>query len=233
MLLSCHLFNHKALRSARQIEFLIKRHRSHETEWVRHHDSVEGSTIKRTFPLTILLDNVRSAFNVGSIFRTADACGCQEVITTGITPHPFGSGSDKVFKTSLGACRIVPTRHFTLTTSAIEALREEHGTNAICIMGMETTNKSICYTSMAYPQIGGGTVLILGNEVTGVDTEIMSRLDAVVEVPMFGQKNSLNVSACAPIVMYEVLRQWGAMEELDNQVSKSIKDSSDNSPDII
>jgi len=54
-----------------------------------------------------------------------------------------------------------------------------------------------------------GTVLVLGNEVTGVDTEIMTKLDLIVEIPMFGTKNSLNIAACAPVVMYEILRQWG------------------------
>ena len=56
-----------------------------------------------------------------------------------------------------------------------------------------------------------GTVLMLGNEVTGIDADILPTLDAIVEIPMFGTKNSLNVAACGPILMYEVLRQWGAL----------------------
>lgn len=71
-----------AVRCARQIDFLAKRHRSHEAEWVRHHDTSDGGgQERRKYPLIVVLDNVRSAFNVGSIFRTADACGCQLVIT--------------------------------------------------------------------------------------------------------------------------------------------------------
>ena len=72
-----------AVRCARQIDFLAKRHRSHEAEWVRHHDASENGEqeSRRKYPLIVVLDNVRSAFNVGSIFRTADACGCQLVIT--------------------------------------------------------------------------------------------------------------------------------------------------------
>ena len=57
-----------------------------------------------------------------------------------------------------------------------------------------------------------GTAIFLGNEVTGVDTEVIPLLDMVVEIPMFGKKNSLNIAACAPVVMYEILRQWGALE---------------------
>jgi len=181
---------------------------------------------KVTFPLTIVLDNLRSAFNVGSIFRTADACGCKEVITTGITPHPFGAGAGKLSKTALGADFVVPSRHFTKTISAIEALRKENA-GEIYIVGLETTEKSQCYTSVSYPRNGGGTVVVLGNEVTGVDVDILPLLDGVIEIPMFGTKNSLNVSACAPVVMYEILRKWGAMTEWnwnvqDNKIQREV-----------
>ena len=84
-----------ALRTARQIEFLIKKHKSRTAEWVRHNDftsqeqqSHETSEKNKRFPIRLVLDNVRSAYNVGSIFRTADACNVSEIITTGITPHP-------------------------------------------------------------------------------------------------------------------------------------------------
>ena len=216
--------NVAAARCARQIDFLAKRHRSHEAEWVRHTDAVaavDGSDSqgKERFPLMIVLDNVRSAFNVGSIFRTADACACAEIITTGITPHPNGSGAEKLTKSALGADRVVPSRHFATTLEAVQYLREERP--EIMLVGMETTELSKCYTDVIYP--GGnnndatdvtskrGTALFLGNEVTGVDTEVIPLLDMVVEIPMFGTKNSLNIAACAPVVMYEILRQWGAM----------------------
>jgi len=211
-----------ASRCARQIDFLAKRNRSHEAEWVRHHDAEEGgseSRDRKLFPLIILLDNVRSAFNVGSIFRTADACGCSLVITTGITPSPTGSGREKLSKSALQADKVVPAMHFATTKQAIEHLRKEH--QGFCLVGMETTNWSKCYTDETYPGQGNftengklpdlGTVLVLGNEVTGVDTEVMPLLDKIVEIPMFGKKNSLNIAACAPVVIYEILRQWGAM----------------------
>jgi tRNA G18 (ribose-2'-O)-methylase SpoU len=211
-----------ACRCARQIDFLAKRNRSHQAEWVRHHDQSDGvMTDRKLFPLVIVLDNVRSAFNVGSIFRTADACGCSMVITTGITPTPFGSGREKLAKSALQADRVVPSKHFTTTKEAIQYLRDEH--SGFCLVGMETTEKSQCYTKEFYPGQGEftvngkfpehGTVLILGNEVTGVDTEILPLLDKIVEIPMFGTKNSLNIAACAPVVMYEILRQWGAMSD--------------------
>lgn len=220
-----------ATRCARQIDFLAKRNRSHEAEWVRHHDATEEDTTtmaqqRKLFPLVILLDNVRSAFNVGSIFRTADACGCSMVITTGITPSPFGNGREKLAKSALQADKVVPSKHFTTTKEAIQYLREQHP--GFCLIGMETTERSKCYTDEFYPGQGEftengilpqkGTVLILGNEVTGVDTEILPLLDSIVEIPMFGTKNSLNIAACAPVVMYEILRKWGAMSHDENEL---------------
>lgn len=196
-----------AARCARQIDFLIKRHKSHEAEWVRHTDAAEEE--RQTFPLIILLDNVRSAFNVGSLFRTADACGCSQVITTGITPHPNGSGAEKLTKSALGADRMVPSRHFDTTLQAVETLRAE--LPEWKLVGIETTERSVVYTDYQYPK--QGTILVLGNEVTGVDTEIMPLLDKVVEIPMFGAKNSLNIAACAPVVLFEALRQWKAFDE--------------------
>jgi len=241
-----------AARCARQIDFLAKRHRSHEAEWVRHTDTVAsdgngdikdgvGGKATKRLPLTIVLDNVRSAFNVGSMFRTADACACAEIITTGITPHPRGSGAEKLAKSALGADRVVPSRHFATTMEAVEFLRTERP--EMLLVGMETTERSVCYTDVAYPGGMGvdkdgdnskgedgsddellrreknktGTALFLGNEVTGVDTEVMPLLDMVVEIPMFGTKNSLNIAACAPVVMYECIRQWRENEMADRR----------------
>lgn len=194
-----------ASRCARQVDFLIKRHKSREAEWVRHTDTLEDRTI---YPIILVLDNVRSAFNVGSLFRTADATGCNMVITTGITPHPGGSGADKLSRSALGAERLIPHKHFNTIQDALEYLRTNR--EEYQIIGMETTEKSQRYCSLAYSK--EGCAFILGNEVSGVDTEIMPLLDDLIEIPMFGAKNSLNIAACAPVVLYEALRQWGAMD---------------------
>lgn len=209
-----------AVRCARQIDFLAKRNRSHEAEWVRHHDASNGGgQERRTYPLIVVLDNVRSAFNVGSIFRTADACGCQLVITCGITPTPYGAGSEKLAKSALNAERLVPSKHFTTTKEAINFLKTNY--SGFNLIGLETTERSQIYTQYQFPGSiydelpQKGSCFVLGNEVTGVDTEVMPLLDAIVEIPMFGQKNSLNIAACAPVVMYECLRQWGVMEQAE------------------
>ena len=208
-----------ANRFARQIDFLAKRHRSQAAEWVRH---IDESQHRRTFPLILVLDNLRSAANVGSIYRSAEACGCLEILTTGITPHPGGNGSEKLAKSSLGAEQILPTKHFATVGQAMEYLKEYRPN--LMLVGMETTERSKLYNVMKYPgqeaassdelivendsMLSPGVALFLGNEVSGVDTDIMPLLDEVVEIPMFGHKNSLNVAACAPVVMYEILRQW-------------------------
>ena len=190
-------------RTARQVDFLIKRHQTHQSEWVRHHDVIRDR--RRVFPLILILDNVRSAFNVGSLDRTADATGCKAVYTCGITPHPNGSGAEKLAKSALGAELLLETKHFATTRAAIHHLRESEPD--FTIVGMETTEQSKTYTEFAFdshPKVA----LVLGNEVTGVDTNVFEELDCMVEIPTFGAKNSLNVAACAPVVLYEIIRQW-------------------------
>jgi 23S rRNA (guanosine2251-2'-O)-methyltransferase len=196
------------------------------------HVYITLATSATRFPLLLVLDNLRSAFNVGSIFRTADACGVCLVITTGITPHPHGNGADKVSKAALGADTVVPSLHFTTTKQGLEYLRQFYP--QVAHVALETTSRSRPYTDISYP--GGvnssntlvhhfnsqnflreeekqvfcepGTALILGNEVSGVDTELLESMDFIVEIPMYGVKNSLNVASCAPVVLYEILRQW-------------------------
>ncbi len=209
-----------AYRVARQIDFLLKRHASHDADWVRHHDATtanDEAVVVERHNLIVILDNVRSALNVGSIFRTADACACSMVITTGITPHPHGPGDTKLQKSALGAQYVVPHQHFATTQQAIDFLKE---TKDIFLVGVETTQHSLDYTKVSYPPppsttttttlnaTATTTAIILGNEVTGVDTNILKQMNTLVEIPMYGTKNSLNIAACAPVILYEILRQW-------------------------
>jgi 23S rRNA (guanosine2251-2'-O)-methyltransferase len=190
-------------RTARQVDHLVKRHQSHHTEWIRHHDVIRDR--RQVFPLILVLDNVRSAFNVGSLYRTADAAGCQAVYTCGITPHPNGNGAEKLAKSALGAEHVIDTIHFGTTREAIVYLRTNEPD--FTVVGMETTSHSLPYTDVAYSS-HQKIALVLGNEVTGVDTTLLPDMDQIVEIPTFGAKNSLNVAACAPVVLYEILRQW-------------------------
>lgn len=195
-----------ARRTSHQIQFLLARHKSHLASWVRHHDSDQlARKSGATFPIMVLLDNVRSAHNVGSIFRSADATSVEQIVTCGITPHPNGSGAEKLQKSALGADSIVDSCHFETTKQGIEYVRTVQP--EYIIVGMETTEQSVSYTEYDFTPVKG-VCLVLGNEVTGVDADLMSMMDIVVEIPMFGVKNSLNIAACAPVVLYEIIRQW-------------------------
>ena len=143
--------------------------------------------------------------NVGSIFRTADTARVAEVVTCGFTPRP---PHPKLEKTAFAALESVATRHFDSTLSAVAALRAE----GVAVWCMETTEGALNYAAATTEFPARGVALVLGNEETGVDTRVLEAADAVVEIPTFGFKNSLNIAAAAPVVVFEVLRQWGAFE---------------------
>ena len=204
-----------ALRCAQQIDLALRQVRADQAAYLRNTDRVrpalaleEGGGITAgpgergnvvVHPIALVLDNVRSAFNVGSLFRTGETAGIAEVITIGICPHP---PHPKLRKTAMSAVDTVPTRHFRDIVSALSALREE----GYQIVAMETTSRSVDYARAG--NFGPKVALVLGNEVTGVDTRAMDMADTIVEIPTFGIKNSLCVSSAGPIVLFEVLRQW-------------------------
>jgi len=147
--------------------------------------------------IALVLDSVRSAFNVGSLFRTSDTAGVAELITTGITckpPHP------KLLKTAMQSIDHVNHRHFGDIVSCVKALKEE----GYQIVAMETTAKSKHYMKVEYPP---KTALICGNEITGVDVRVLELADMIVEIPTYGVKNSLNVAAAVPVVLFAIVQQ--------------------------
>ncbi|EKU23059.1 trna rrna methyltransferase [Nannochloropsis gaditana CCMP526] len=163
-------------------------------------------------PLVLILDNVRSAYNVGSLFRTAETALLQELITCGFTPHP---PHEKLKKTACRSLENVPSRHFSTTLDAVRTMKEE----GFVVFAMETTSRSQCYTHVAFPE---KAALVLGNEVIGVDTAVLEECDGgIIEIPTFGQKNSLNVASAAPVVVFEVLRQWGTFDKAEGKVDKT------------
>ncbi len=149
-------------------------------------------------PLYLVLDNLRSAFNVGSIFRTADAGRLRGIYTCGYTAHP---PHPKLDKTALGTLSYIETHHFATTLQAIEHLRAHE----VPVWALETTSQSRCYTKLEYPR---PLALIVGNEALGVSCDALERCDELVEIPMYGYKNSLNVAAASAVLVFEVLRQW-------------------------
>lgn len=193
-------------RAAAQLELAWRQLRADEASYLRNTDkapiNIPGSSdapvARKSNPVVLVLDNIRSAFNVGSMFRTGETAGVSEIITCGITAHP---PHPKLRKTALSATDSVPFRHFEDVMTAIATLKEEGHT----IVAMETTSRSEVYTDIEYPL---KVALVVGNEVTGVDTRVMESADFIAEIPTYGVKNSLNVASAAPIVVFEVLRQW-------------------------
>ncbi len=149
-------------------------------------------------PVVFVLDRLRSAHNVGNIFRIAEITRIEQVITCGYTatpPHP------KLAKTARGCDEIVPSTHFEATLQAVESLKQQ-GYRIVAVDTVETAQELWDY------EISDKTAFIFGNEALGVDQAVLDRCDDFVKLPVFGFKNSLNVGNCASIVAYEVVRQY-------------------------
>jgi 23S rRNA (guanosine2251-2'-O)-methyltransferase len=154
-------------------------------------------------PVTVVLDNLRSAFNVGSIFRTADCSLVQKIITCGITAHP---PNGKLEKTALGTLPIVPWEHRAAAAEAVAEMKSA----GVRVVAMETTDQSETLWNFRFPL---PVCLVFGNEALGVSSPALAAADDLVEIPMFGYKNSINVAAAFGIVMYEIQRQhWDFFE---------------------
>lgn len=151
--------------------------------------------IKR--PLIVVTDNVRSMHNVGSIFRTADAFLIEEIILGGISgcpPHP------EISKTALGAEDTVKWHHVEDTFLEISNLKKEGW--KICTL--EQTHNSIPLNEFHFDS-NEKIVLVVGNEVSGVDQRIVDMSDYILEIPQYGTKHSLNVSVSAGIALYQLM----------------------------
>jgi tRNA G18 (ribose-2'-O)-methylase SpoU len=146
----------------------------------------------------IVLDNIRSAFNVGSIFRSADGAGSvKKIYLCGMTTD---IDNPKLDKTALGATEMIPSDHYDSTMEAIEELRER----GIPIYSIELTDDSLDFQKVKYPE---KIAIVLGHEKKGVSDEILRKVDKKIYIPMRGKKESLNVANCASIILYEITRE--------------------------
>lgn len=156
-------------------------------------EDMKGETI-------VVIDNVRSAHNVGSIFRTSDGAGVSQIILGGYTPAPidrFGREVDEIKKTSLGASSMIPWEQCeadALPTRLLE-LKEKGFT----VVALEQTDTSVSLYDFEVPS---KVVYIVGNEIDGVRPELLTVTDTVVEIPMQGRKESLNVSVATGILLF-------------------------------
>lgn len=150
------------------------------------------------FPVIVVLENIRSMHNVGSVFRTADAFLIEAIYICGYTAQPPRKEIDK---TALGATETVSWKYFATGKEAIEDLKKiEYKTFAI-----EQVDKSIPLEKFCESKINK-VAFIFGNEVSGVEAETISFCDGCIEIPQFGMKHSLNISVAAGIVLWEIVR---------------------------
>ncbi len=148
-------------------------------------------------PVVIILDNLRSQHNIGSIFRSADAFCAESICLCGITATP---PHREIHKTALGATESVDWKYYGSTAEAILELKEKKYT----IVGVEQTRQSIplhCFQPGKYLPVA----LVFGNEVNGIDEKVLDLCDAFVEIPQYGTKHSLNVSVSAGVLLWHVV----------------------------
>lgn len=167
--------------------------------------SVEAFQAAEKAPIHVVLDNVRSLANVGTIFRTADAFRIQSVILCGITAQP---PHREIQKTALGATESVEWVHFPSTSEAMDHLLEQ----GIVPIAIEQTEDSISLEEFS-PKAEQAYAFIFGHEVNGVEQAAINRCEQSIEIPQYGTKHSLNVSISAGIVLWEA---WRKMKKADS-----------------
>jgi len=153
---------------------------------------------QKKFPIIVILNDIRSLTNVGAFFRTCDSFNVEKIYLCGITASP---PHREIQKTALGATESMTWEHRESTIDLVKELKKE----GVIICSIEQTEKTTFLQDVAqFPQ--EKYALVFGNEVNGVDQDVIDASDYIIEIPQFGTKHSLNVSVCAGIVMWEFVR---------------------------
>ncbi len=177
------------------------------------HNAVASSSLHANgykglrLPAAVLLDNVRSMYNVGAFFRAADGVGVQKLCLCGITAHP---PKKAITKTALGAEESVPWQHDWDVVKMAEQLRRE----GYEIAAIETSSSAI---DLYEWQPKFPVCVAFGNEVDGLNRDVLEMADTHVRIPMLGQKSSLNVATAGGIVLYELLRKYRGAPLLEHR----------------
>lgn len=150
-------------------------------------------------PIVIIMDNVRSALNVGSAFRTSDAFALSHLYLCGITATP---PHREILKTAIGATSSVDWTYFEKVSDAVAHCKKE----GYIILGAEQTNKSILLQNFQVDK-SAKYAIVMGNEVKGISDEILEELDYCLEIPQFGTKHSFNVSVAAGIITWDIFNK--------------------------
>jgi tRNA G18 (ribose-2'-O)-methylase SpoU len=148
-------------------------------------------------PIVVVMDQIRSMHNVGSVFRTSDAFLIAGICLCGITPQP---PHRDINKTALGATESVDWMYYEQTTEAVKALKNQGYT----IYAIEQTEGSLPLNKVEKTEMP--VAFVFGNEVDGVDEDVIALCDGVIEIPQWGMKHSLNISVAAAIVLWEFVR---------------------------
>jgi len=151
------------------------------------------------FPVRVVLDNLRSGLNIGSAFRTGDAFAIEGIELCGICATP---PNKEILKTALGSTDSVKWNHYPSTQECLEKLKE----NGYTIIAIETATESISLQEIQFDK-AEKLAFIFGNEVNGINDEVMSFCDKSIEIPQLGTKHSFNVSVSIGIVLWEYIRQ--------------------------
>jgi len=173
-----------------------------------HRDTIEQYRQRQKLPLVVVLDNVRSLNNIGSVFRTSDAFLVERIMLCGITATP---PSPEIHKTALGAEDSVAWEYFSTTGEAVTALQERGYT--ICVLEQVKGSVSLEHYE---PQCGGRYAIVAGHEVHGVDPAVVDAADVCIEIPQYGTKHSLNVSVSTGIALWHF---FSAMRKQMKQTS--------------
>jgi len=171
---------------------------------LRNHElvrkSIDEHKLAEKTPFIVVLDNVRSLNNIGSVFRTSDAFLIQSIYLCGITACP---PNKEINKTALGATESVPWKYYENTMDAVQDLKLA----GYIIMSIEQAQGSISLEDF-YPEKGKQYAFVFGHEVKGVKQEIVDLSDACIEIPQYGTKHSLNISVSAGIVVWDVFIKY-------------------------
>lgn len=150
-------------------------------------------------PVYVILDSIRSLYNVGSIFRTSDGAGITKLVLTGYTPVP---PRKEIEKTALGSTSTVPWEYVQDPLEAIRSFRNA----GVKVFALERTTGSMLYTAVSPASFP--VCLVIGNELSGISARVLDRCDGSLEIPMAGLKHSLNVAVAYGIAVFELVRVW-------------------------
>lgn len=159
--------------------------------------SAEEMKLAGKHTIIVILDDVRSMHNVGSAFRTCDAFAIEAIYLCGYTPTP---PHRDIHKTALGATETVSWKHFPTTMEAVDSAREA----GYKIYAIEQAHNSISLAQLNWQK--EKIALVFGNEVSGVNDEVLEKADGCIEIPQYGSKHSLNISVSVGVVLWEMVR---------------------------